>query len=474
MCMACVCSARTEQQHTMQLSLVPAGTAADALPIPTRPSAPELSRALPMREPRRAAKCPTIYIPNYMTLSPARSSYLHPIPYPSPIWDVSKFHSMALLSSHTTSHFRFALNISCQHLINGHKRLVQYPSPILRLGLTYLAGTVNKVYHSSARADLQAALLAASSSPSLSMCMSRVCMWSCCYPMRSAISTGPDSFTDLGLHGNLIPPTFLRKDRQQTIQYNLMTLLYTKNNPFAMNLEKGRPTPTNDDNESESKTCGKLLVALSWVVVILTMPISLFVCFKVVQEYERAVIFRLGRLLPGGAKGPGIFFILPCIDVYTRVDLRTRTYDIPPQEGHRARRRVFHLARSCAASSSSSQPRPIEPASFSTDRLHVVRGRPGRLLPVDCQRRPCLGRFELRVRRPRLVDARLNIAIRSPGRIDHTSQICELANLLNGPAVNVLTKDSVTVSVDAVVYYRVHNATISIANVENAHHSTRV
>lgn len=38
----------------------------------------------------------------------------------------------------------------------------------------------------------------------------------------------------------------------------------------------------------------------------------------------------------------------------------------------------------------------------------------------------------------------------------------------------VLTKDSVTVSVDAVVYYRVNNATISIANVENAHHSTRL
>ncbi|KAF5288250.1 hypothetical protein FQA39_LY04018 [Lamprigera yunnana] len=66
----------------------------------------------------------------------------------------------------------------------------------------------------------------------------------------------------------------------------------------------------------------------------------------------------------------GIFFILPCIDAYARVDLRTRTYDIPPQE--------------------------------------------------------------------------------------------------------VLTKDSVTVSVDAVVYYRVSNATVSIANVENAHHSTRL
>ena len=41
-------------------------------------------------------------------------------------------------------------------------------------------------------------------------------------------------------------------------------------------------------------------------------------------------------------------------------------------------------------------------------------------------------------------------------------------------SIKVLTKDSVTVSVDAVVYYRVSNATVSVANVENAHHSTRL
>ncbi|CAG5125795.1 unnamed protein product, partial [Candidula unifasciata] len=52
----------------------------------------------------------------------------------------------------------------------------------------------------------------------------------------------------------------------------------------------------------------------------------------VVQEYERAVIFRLGRLISGGTKGPGLFFILPCIDVYIKVDLRTITFDVPPQE----------------------------------------------------------------------------------------------------------------------------------------------
>ena len=38
-----------------------------------------------------------------------------------------------------------------------------------------------------------------------------------------------------------------------------------------------------------------------------------------VQEYERAVIFRLGRLRAGGAKGPGLFFVMPCIDTYKKV-----------------------------------------------------------------------------------------------------------------------------------------------------------
>ena len=51
-----------------------------------------------------------------------------------------------------------------------------------------------------------------------------------------------------------------------------------------------------------------------------------------VQEYERAVIFRLGRLRAGGAKGPGLFFIMPCIDTYKKVDLRTVSFDVPSQE----------------------------------------------------------------------------------------------------------------------------------------------
>ncbi|XP_044260117.1 stomatin-4-like [Tribolium madens] len=72
--------------------------------------------------------------------------------------------------------------------------------------------------------------------------------------------------------------------------------------------------------------------ASSYFLCIITFPFSIFACLKIVQEFERAVIFRLGRLRSGGPRGPGIFFILPCIDEYIKIDLRTVTFDIPPQE----------------------------------------------------------------------------------------------------------------------------------------------
>jgi len=78
--------------------------------------------------------------------------------------------------------------------------------------------------------------------------------------------------------------------------------------------------------------CGWILVVISIIIVICFFPISLIFCLKIVQEYERAVIFRVGRLKEGEAKGPGIFFILPCIDNYQQVDLRTVAFDVPPQE----------------------------------------------------------------------------------------------------------------------------------------------
>src|ERR671915_2585365 len=59
--------------------------------------------------------------------------------------------------------------------------------------------------------------------------------------------------------------------------------------------------------------------------------ILLFSAIRIVQEYERGVIFRLGRVL-GRAKGPGLFFIIPFIDRMVKVNLQTVTMDIPPQD----------------------------------------------------------------------------------------------------------------------------------------------
>merc|ERR1719216_180406 len=78
--------------------------------------------------------------------------------------------------------------------------------------------------------------------------------------------------------------------------------------------------------------CTHLITIASVLIILGTLPLSLLMTVKVVQEYERAVIFRLGRLLTGGARGPGVFFIIPCVDIYEKIDLRTATYEIPPQE----------------------------------------------------------------------------------------------------------------------------------------------
>ncbi len=57
-------------------------------------------------------------------------------------------------------------------------------------------------------------------------------------------------------------------------------------------------------------------------------------CVKVVKEYERAVVFRLGRILqePSGPKGPGLIIVIPMIDKVVKVGLRTITMDVPPQD----------------------------------------------------------------------------------------------------------------------------------------------
>ena len=66
------------------------------------------------------------------------------------------------------------------------------------------------------------------------------------------------------------------------------------------------------------------------VVVLFLVVMVLRSAIKIVPEYERGVIFRLGRII--AAKGPGLFFIIPVVDQMTRIDLRVVTLDIPTQE----------------------------------------------------------------------------------------------------------------------------------------------
>ncbi|OCT82822.1 hypothetical protein XELAEV_18025356mg [Xenopus laevis] len=72
-----------------------------------------------------------------------------------------------------------------------------------------------------------------------------------------------------------------------------------------------------------------LLIFCCILLVILTLPLSVWFCVKVVREYERAVIFRLGRMLSGRARGPGLFFYLPCLDKCHKVDFRLKTFEVP-------------------------------------------------------------------------------------------------------------------------------------------------
>eukprot|EP00091_Calanus_sinicus_P019833 TRINITY_DN5140_c0_g2_i2.p1 TRINITY_DN5140_c0_g2~~TRINITY_DN5140_c0_g2_i2.p1 ORF type:complete len:328 (+),score=129.80 TRINITY_DN5140_c0_g2_i2:87-986(+) len=91
-----------------------------------------------------------------------------------------------------------------------------------------------------------------------------------------------------------------------------------------------------DDAAGDTDICSSctsiVLTVISILLMVCTFPLSMFFCIKVIQEYERAVIFRLGRVKKGGAVGPGLFFIIPCIDQCNIVDLRTVSFDVPPQE----------------------------------------------------------------------------------------------------------------------------------------------
>jgi regulator of protease activity HflC (stomatin/prohibitin superfamily) len=70
---------------------------------------------------------------------------------------------------------------------------------------------------------------------------------------------------------------------------------------------------------------------IAFVVIVIVVASVIISAIKVVKEYERGVIFRLGRV-QGGPKGPGLFILLPLVDRMVKIDLRTVTMDVPPQD----------------------------------------------------------------------------------------------------------------------------------------------
>ena len=70
-----------------------------------------------------------------------------------------------------------------------------------------------------------------------------------------------------------------------------------------------------EDEESAGASCMKTFIKIMAVIIIIcTFPLSLCYCVRIVREYERAVLFRFGRLTKKKTVGPGLFFIMPCVD----------------------------------------------------------------------------------------------------------------------------------------------------------------
>ncbi|CAN0063615.1 LOW QUALITY PROTEIN: stomatin-like protein 1 [Lampetra planeri] len=99
---------------------------------------------------------------------------------------------------------------------------------------------------------------------------------------------------------------------------------------------KGSGGLSQDDDFDEAESveswlswfCSLVITSLTFVFVLLTFPLSVWFCLKVVPQHERIVVFRLGRLR--APLGPGVALVLPCIDRWRRVDTRPRAFNVPP------------------------------------------------------------------------------------------------------------------------------------------------
>lgn len=72
------------------------------------------------------------------------------------------------------------------------------------------------------------------------------------------------------------------------------------------------------------------MLTFNLMTVLILLGVFLASSVKILREYERGVVFRLGRII--GAKGPGLIILIPAVDKMVKVDLRTVTLDVPPQD----------------------------------------------------------------------------------------------------------------------------------------------
>ena len=87
------------------------------------------------------------------------------------------------------------------------------------------------------------------------------------------------------------------------------------------------------EGRESSAGCFKCcLVFTTTLFIVVFFPLVVIKCIVVVQEYERAIIFKFGRVKKAKVVNPGIYFVNPCLETVVKVDLRTRSFDVPPQE----------------------------------------------------------------------------------------------------------------------------------------------
>ncbi|CAH2107127.1 unnamed protein product [Euphydryas editha] len=90
--------------------------------------------------------------------------------------------------------------------------------------------------------------------------------------------------------------------------------------------------PRMQETQEADKLIEKIMILLSVIFVVFTLPLSLFCIFVVVRQFERAVILRNGKVYKNQTYGPGLTYYLPCVDSVKFIDLRTYVYAVPPQD----------------------------------------------------------------------------------------------------------------------------------------------